>query len=62
MQHFINTLFRESEMTNKTTKGKKQISAEEKRISRQRRILQVVMVVFSIILILSMVLSLTANF
>jgi len=49
-------------MTNKTTKGKKQISAEEKRISRQRRILQVVMVVFSIILILSMVLSLTANF
>lgn len=43
-------------------KNKKTISAEEKRITRQRRIMQIVFAIFSIILILSMVLSLTSSF
>jgi hypothetical protein len=44
-------------MTNKTSKGKRQQTSEEKRISRQRRILQIVIAIFSILLILSMVLA-----
>ena len=62
MPLFTDILFRELKMANKTSKGKRQLSSEEKRISRQRRILQIVMVIFSIILILSMVLSLAVNF
>ena len=49
-------------MASKNLKNKKHVSAEEKRISRQRRILQVFIVIFSIILILSMVLSQVINF
>jgi len=44
------------------SKNKKIITAEEKRTTRQRRIMQIVFAIFSIILILSMVLSLTSSF
>jgi predicted nucleic acid-binding Zn ribbon protein len=46
-------------MAAKSTKNK--MSAEERRMSRQRRTLQIIFAVFSIILILSMVLSLVAK-
>ncbi len=49
-------------MAGKNLKNKKQVSSEEKRISRQRRILQIFIVIFSIILILSMILSQVVNF
>jgi predicted nucleic acid-binding Zn ribbon protein len=49
-------------MANKSSKGKRLLTSEEKRLSRQRRILQIAMIIFSIILILSMVLSLAARF
>jgi predicted nucleic acid-binding Zn ribbon protein len=48
-------------MANKNPKNKKPLSSEEKRISRQRRMLQIFMIIFSIILILSMVLALVSK-
>jgi hypothetical protein len=47
-------------MANRSNKNKP--SADEKRTSRNRRIMQVVFVIFSILLILSMVLSAVATF
>jgi predicted nucleic acid-binding Zn ribbon protein len=44
------------------SKNKKPLSAEEKRRGRQRRVMQVVLAIFSILLILSMVLSLTSSY
>jgi len=43
------------------SKNKKSSSSEEKRITRQRRVTQIIFAVFSLILILSMVLSLAIN-
>lgn len=48
-------------MAGKTTKIKKQIKPNANRETRRIRILQIVFIVFSIILILSMVLSLAIN-
>jgi hypothetical protein len=47
-------------MADRNNKGK--MSAEEKRMSRNRRIMQIVIAVFSILLILSMVLSAVATY